>query len=167
LIEEINTTKASIDSLNREVEVWQRVYSYFCNNIVKRLLEQFDDGYMHGLDVGSIVNSRCFRATHWEWRPLHKLIFELCSDLFGKEEVKEICQTGRHRLEDAAKCREMAVRFRKWLGQNEGGYSLDRAADEDREWRVERERLLEWINFLEECGGYRPTLERIKSSLDN
>jgi hypothetical protein len=87
------------------------------------------------------------------------LIIDLCEDLFDEGTVKEIWQTGTHRVEDGAKCREMGRRFTAWLANHKEGLALDPPDQPEKQQRVGHEKLMEWVRFLNDSGGYIPTRE--------
>ena len=113
-----------------------------------------------------------FRANVWSWRPIHHLIYELCSDLFDEETLERLGYNGGAGPEDAATCLEMANRFEQWMERNIEGHGIDIAgigvkpdgslvtgddADADdvkSPYGVGDEHLKEWVEFLRHCGGF-------------
>lgn len=117
-----------------------------------------------------------FRASIWEWRPIHKLIRELCPDLFDEEGLVHLAYNGGSGPEDQETCSEMAKRFSVWLKSFDGDkYFVDDSTlrvtrdgrlVSDKEmlrapelvtesaYSVDRETLADWIQFLDRCGGF-------------
>lgn len=114
---------------------------------------------------------RHFRATVWEWEPIHELIGTLCRDLLGDELLNAIGWNEGQGPTDDGTCSVMAERFSEWLKTNEGEYVslcpklaigefarlITGCATGDAiqsPYRVSRETLDEWISFLRSCGGF-------------
>lgn len=117
-----------------------------------------------------------FRASVWEWRPIHELTCELCSDLVGEGTLSAMQWNGGAGPDDPEICIAMAKRFESWLTQFHGEtYALqnqvvgntpeaavmsllNQVADVEvassTVYSVEREALVEWMEFLACCGGF-------------
>jgi hypothetical protein len=117
-----------------------------------------------------------FRASIWEWRPIHELIRGLCADLFDEEALLCLAFNDGSGPADQETCSEMAKRFSTWLK----GFDGDKYFVEDSSLRVtrdgrlisgsemlrdpelvtesaysvDREMLAGWIQFLDRCGGF-------------
>ncbi len=133
-----------------------------------------------GMDVvgrnPSSPAGKYFRANGWSWRPIHALVYELCSDLLDEETLDLMGLNEAAGPPDQSICTEMANRFELWMEHNVQGFSLDnpwirvtedgrvvseeeRAENPDIETRtpyhVEDEHLKKWIEFLRHCGGFQ------------
>ena len=129
-----------------------------------------------GMDVyGKNPNNdegKYFRANVWSWRPIYSLTVELCDDLLDAETIEEMAFNDGAGPHDADTCVEMALRIKRWLAQNNGEYQAyvePEAGFESRvvsalrqagwdleypEYRASKEHLVEWVHFLEHCGGF-------------
>lgn len=117
-----------------------------------------------------------FRASVWEWRPIHELICELCSDLVDEATLSAMQWNGGAGPDAPDICIAMAKRFEAWLGQfQDETYVLkNRIVEHTPEaavmsllthvpnveivsptyYSVDRETLVEWMDFLTCCGGF-------------
>ncbi|MEY4179983.1 MAG: hypothetical protein RLY70_3557 [Planctomycetota bacterium] len=115
-----------------------------------------------------------FRANIWSWRPIHKLIIELCGDLLEESLLVKLGYNMGAGPRDAATCMEMASRFDRWMESHIEGHGLDLGLRVTREgrfvtpddiarnpaietlspYRVQDEHLKEWVEFLRCCGGF-------------
>lgn len=116
-----------------------------------------------------------FRANIWSWRPIHRLVAELCGDLLDEETLVGMGYNQGSGPRSANVCRQMADRFDEWLEHNTEGAVIEHAsmrvdADgrfvSDKElaanpsletrspYAVEDEDLKEWVAFLRACGGF-------------
>lgn len=131
-----------------------------------------------GMDVyGKQATRKCgeyFRACIWSWRPLHRQMDALCSDLLEPGLLLAMAYNDGAGPDDQETCSEMADRFEKALVDYPNGFSLesDLRMDESgrfvREeelmrnpglrtkspYRADRELVQEWIQFLRHCGGF-------------
>jgi hypothetical protein len=117
-----------------------------------------------------------FRASVWEWRPIHELICELCSDLVDEATLSAMQWNGGAGPSAPDTCIAMAKRFEPWLARFQGEtYVLRKQIVENTPesmamglltqipdvkivspsyYSVERETLVEWMDFLTCCGGF-------------
>lgn len=119
-----------------------------------------------------------FRANVWSWRPIHKIMWDLCSDIIDEKTMVGMGYNQGDGPEDAATCIEIANRIEKWLAENPGPVEIDDAdmavtgagnivskADLAKNPYVEvktkpiyhtsQDHLREWVEFLKHCGGFR------------
>jgi hypothetical protein len=115
-----------------------------------------------------------FRANIWSWRPIHKLIIELCGDMLDETLMVKLGYNMGAGPRDAATCLEMASRFDRWMESHVDGHGLDLGLRVTREgrfvtpddvarnpaietlspYRVQDDHLKEWVQFLRCCGGF-------------
>ena len=131
-----------------------------------------------GMDVcgrkPSSPEGEYFRANVWSWRPIHSLIWELCSDLLDKETLERMAFNDGAGPEDQTTCIVMASRFDRWLERHVEGKQLESDVQTTKEGRfvskeeleenpdletetpyqVEDDHLKEWVAFLRHCGGF-------------
>ncbi len=131
-----------------------------------------------GMDVygrkPSSEAGKYFRANVWSWRPIHALIYELCSDRLNDETLEGMNYNSGAGPTDQATCTAMAERFEMWMEHNIDGHKVDLGmnvardgrllSDEEIEGdpgiqfetphRVDDDHLKEWIEFLRHCGGF-------------
>lgn len=135
--------------------------------------------YQMGMDIdGRNPDSEAgkyFRANVWSWRPIHDLIYRLCSDLLDAETLEAIGYNSGAGPTDDETCKEMANRFELWMEHHAEGHGIDidgmrmktdgelligdnleGVPDEETlsPYAVDDEHLKEWIEFLRHCGGF-------------
>jgi hypothetical protein len=131
-----------------------------------------------GMDVygkqPSKASGEYFRANIWSWRPLHQQMAVLCSDLLSEELLRSMFYNDGAGPDDQETCTEMANRFEKALVKFPNGFAIEsdlRVNEDDRfireeelardpelktrsAYRIDREHVLEWIEFLRHSGGF-------------
>lgn len=67
------------------------------------------------MDVfGKKPRSECgeyFRASVWHWRPIHKKLCELCSDIFSDRQLRRLGNNDGESLDTQEDCNIVARRF--------------------------------------------------------
>lgn len=117
-----------------------------------------------------------FRANIWSWRPIHELIFQLCTDLIDEQTMMLLGSNDGAGPEDQATCTEMANRFDQWMEHNVDGLIVESdnlrvkedgtfVSKEELEenpymptssaFSISDDHLKEWIEFLRHCGGFQ------------
>ncbi len=132
-----------------------------------------------GMDVfgrnPSEPSGQYFRASIWMWRPLHEQIVLRCGDLFDEKELIAMVYNDGAGPSDQRICTVMADRFDQALSIHKDGFAIEcdelRVTEDGRfvgsealtenpalktvsPYRVDRESVLEWIQFLRHCGGF-------------
>ena len=112
----------------------------------------------------SSKGGECFSASSWTWRPLVYLIAETCSDLLDKRMLVTLGSNDGHGPTKQDVCDEMASRLQRFLAScNESKFTRIQRPPilqfigrrkSDSPYRVSRERVEEFILFLQDCGGF-------------
>lgn len=128
---------------------------------------------------GKNPTKRCgehFRITIWGWRPLHRQMAELCSDLLGKDLLQEMACNDGAGPDDQDTCTEIAGRLELALSSHPDGFTLNtnllrvdesgRFVSEEElarnpqlktksPYHADSEAAKRWIEFLRYCGGFK------------
>lgn len=124
-------------------------------------------------------SGKYFRASTWEWPPIHHLMQTLCADLLSQDLLREMTHNLRGAgPADATTCQDMANRFESWLADHPEGHAVlpehariachrtmrvlnafhrsDIGVDlSDPHFCVDPDSLRAWTTFLRHCGGFR------------
>jgi hypothetical protein len=132
---------------------------------------------VYGVEPVSSVG-RYFRASIWEWRPIHERLAILCGDFLDDQLLGKMAYNGGAGPRDQETCTKIAERFEVWLSADsrkefplvEESASLFVTEDgrliSDEElasnpelktrspYSVRREEVEEFVEFLKSCGGF-------------
>jgi len=115
-----------------------------------------------------------FQATVRQWRPIHDLVLQLCSDLLDADTLEGLGYCDGAGPRDAAVCRTMVNRFEHWMERHVDGHRMasDLRVTPDGQfvssqrlsqqpdlptvspYQVDDAALKRWVEFLRYCGGF-------------
>jgi hypothetical protein len=102
-----------------------------------------------GMDLYARRGSASFSTSVWQWRPIHQLMAELCSDILDKQMLEEMASNEGAGPTSQKICDVIADRFERYLAEHPEGLQLDSR------YAASPKVLQEFIDFLRICGGFR------------